>query len=412
MVQKPGSDDLMKGLPFVAAVGCFVVTLLFVLPLHFGTYSNGMVAACIICVIYFRRRPTNSEIGAVLGCALLLVLIRSLVFGPSQLLPFDLSDVALFLALACLFMLLLPVPWDSKAGQKSRMADLGLALGVPAFAMGISLPLWLEAGISRRTLDYNLYAFDAALGFHPSFWIGRILVSHAWLQGMCGIAYSGLPLMFVILATGPAVSRIRPRLLLTMFAAGVVGGILYQIVPAAGPIYALHSRFPFDPPVARRFLRIATIEIPRGTPRNCMPSLHFGWTLLIFLNVCWSSWRRIGAGLLVVLIAIATLGFGEHYLIDLIVAVPFILAVQEASDRQWSLAAINGTLTMAWLLGLRYATGALTGSVPLAWFLVIATLVLSLGIHNFEINGRRIAIRRPASEENVMLQPQATVESA
>lgn len=410
MVEKPGSFDLMKGLPFLAAVGGLVITLLLALPLHFTLYSNGMVAAFIICAIYFRRRPGKKEIAGLLGCGLLLVVIRSFAFDWAQILPFSLSEVALFLALASLFMLLLPLPWDSKAGQKTRMADLGLALGVPAFAMGIAIPLWLEAGLSPHTLDYNLYAFDASLGFHPSFWMGRMLASQTWLQGICSIAYYGLPLMVVILATGPAVRVMRPNLLKVLIIAGVVGGTLYMVVPASSPLFVLHSRFPFNPPPVDQFTHTALMNVPRSDFRNCMPSLHFGWTLLIFLNMRWSRWRRIGSGLLVILIAISTVGFGQHYLIDLIVAVPFILAVQEASERQWVPAAINGVLTAAWLLALRFATNAITGSVPLAWFMVIATLVVSLGIHNFEFSRRGIAIRRPASEDGVMLQPQASVE--
>jgi PAP2 superfamily len=410
MVEKSGSIDLMKGLPFVAAVGALVITLLLLLPLHFTLYSNGMVAAFIICVIYFRRWPARKEMGGVLGCVLLLVVIRSAVFGWSHILPFDLSEVALFLALASLFMLLLPLPWDSKAGQRTRMADLGLALGVPAFAMGIAIPLWLEAGISPHTLDYNLYAFDASLGFHPSFWMGRMLSSHTWLQAICSVAYYGLPLMVVILATGPAVRVMRPKLLKVLIVAGVIGGTLYMVVPAASPLFVLHSRFPFDPPPVEQFTRTALMDVPQSDFRNCMPSLHFGWTLLIFLNVRWSLWRRIGSGLLVILIAISTVGFGQHYLIDLIVAVPFILAVQEASERQWLPVAINGALTATWLLALRFAINAITGSVPLAWIMFTATLVISLGIHNFEFSHRGIAIRRPASEEGVVLQPQASAE--
>lgn len=410
MVEKAGSVDLMRGLPFIAAVGGLVITLLLVLPVRFSLYSNGMVAASIICVIYFRRWPGRKELSGVLGCVLLLVVIRSVAFGWSQILPFHLSEVALFLALASLFMLLLPLPWDSKAGQKTRMADLGLALGVPAFAVGIAIPLWLEAGISPHTLDYNLYAFDASLGFHPSFWMGRMLASHVWLRGICNVAYYGLPLMVVILATGPAVRVMRPNLLKVLIIAGVVGGTLYMVVPASSPLFVLHSRFPFDPPPVDRFTRTALMDVPRSDFRNCMPSLHFGWTFLIFLNVRWSRWRTIGSGLLVILIAIATVGFGQHYLIDLIVAVPFILAVQEASERQWFPAVINGALTAAWLLALRFATSAITGSVPLAWFMVIATLLVSLGIHKFEFSRRGIAIRRPASEDAVMLQPEASVE--
>ena len=407
----PANVSRTKGLPFILALAVFIITLLFLIPLHFDIFSNGLVAAGIICVIYFRRRPDRWELAAVLGCALLLALIRLAFSGESKFSPVTLSTIAVFLALACLFMLVLPVVWAPESEQKSRMSDLGLALGVPVFAMGIGVPLWLEAGLSPHTLDYNLYAFDSSLGFYPSFWLGRILANNAWLSGLCGVAYYGLPLMFVILATGPEVKLARPNLVKIMLVAGVVGGTLYMVVPASSPLFVLHSRFPFNPPPVDQFRRIALLNPPRIDFRNCMPSLHFGWTLLIYLNVRWSRWRRIGAGLLLALIAIATVGFGQHYLIDLIVAVPFILAVQEASERLWPPVIVNGTLTMAWLLALRFERGLLSEPAFLAWVLVIGTLAVAIAAHSFEFNGRTITVRRLASEKEGALLSQSTTET-
>jgi hypothetical protein len=89
-----------------------------------------------------------------------------------------------------------------------------------------------------------------------------------------------------------------------------------------------------------------------------MPSVH-AMALLIF----WHSrpWRlavRIFAGALLLFTVLATLGFGEHYLIDLVVAVPFALTVETIATygsrqtfRLRIASAIAGTsMCAAWIL--------------------------------------------------------------
>src|SRR5205085_8183990 len=77
-------------------------------------------------------------------------------------------------------------------------------------------------------------------------------------------------------------------------------------------------------------LSLQPVLIPRAI-RNAMPSVHFACALLIWWNVARLSLRwRIAAALFLLLTVFATLGFGEHYLIDLIVAVPFSVAAQAA----------------------------------------------------------------------------------
>jgi membrane-associated phospholipid phosphatase len=58
-----------------------------------------------------------------------------------------------------------------------------------------------------------------------------------------------------------------------------------------------------------------------------MPSMHLTWALLIAINAR-SAVLRVGLWVYVVLIAAATLALREHYLVDLIAAVPYTIAVQ------------------------------------------------------------------------------------
>ena len=75
---------------------------------------------------------------------------------------------------------------------------------------------------------------------------------------------------------------------------------------------------------------IETVPIA-DAPRNAMPSVHVAATLLVFWNsIGWPKWARAITAVFLLLTVLATLGFGEHYLVDLVVAVPFCLAVQAA----------------------------------------------------------------------------------
>ena len=95
-----------------------------------------------------------------------------------------------------------------------------------------------------------------------------------------------------------------------------------------------------------------------------MPSMHFGWSLALWLNSLYlgNRWLRAAMALLVGANVLATLGLGEHYLIDLVVAVPCVMAVQALCTHNlaWDdparrrMLAWGGALTLAWLLVLRF----------------------------------------------------------
>ena len=108
-------------------------------------------------------------------------------------------------------------------------------------------------------------------------------------------------------------------------------------------------------------------------PRNAIPSLHMTWPLLLFFS-CRRRIQKIGASVLVLLTILATLGIGQHYLVDLVVAVPFALAIHAAFERDWSIAGIGIGLTMVWLLTLRCGFAGML-EYGWLWWMVAAFMV-------------------------------------
>jgi hypothetical protein len=94
------------------------------------------------------------------------------------------------------------------------------------------------------------------------------------------------------------------------------------------------------------------------------------------------------AGLFLILTLLATLGLGEHYLIDLIVAVPYTVSVRALcmSRAGWSrervlTAAFNAVLVAVWLVLLRQQA-LLQVPVSVAWSMAVATVASSLWLNS------------------------------
>ena len=107
------------------------------------------------------------------------------------------------------------------------------------------------------------------------------------------------------------------------------------------------------------------LSVP-DVPRNCMPSLHTAWALLLWWHSRWLRPElRIAAGFWLGFTILATLGFGAHYAFDVIVAFPSTLACRAACTRaagRWWTVAWGILLTATWLMLLRYGLWLLTES--------------------------------------------------
>ena len=252
------------------------------------------------------------------------------------------------------------------------------------FSIAASFFFLVTVRVAPKTFDTYLYAFDCSFGPPGSFLLGGMFASWPGLKSLASSAYNLLPLaMAAFCGLQVANPRLSPSNIMTQFtvAAGV-GWVLYLVYPAVGPRYAFPGVYPANPPLLSA-LRIDMIRPFSDAPRNCMPSLHTAWALLIVSNSRpFASWVRLLAKIFLLLTLLATLGLGEHYLIDLVVAFPFALAVRALcaarllrSQRDSLVAAlVGGALTAAWILALRQQAFVMEIPALAAWALAALTV--------------------------------------
>ena len=83
---------------------------------------------------------------------------------------------------------------------------------------------------------------------------------------------------------------------------------------------------------------------------------------------------------------LATLGLGEHYVIDLVLSFPLAAGMLALVGKQWKRSAAMFTAVIIWLVALRVGW-AIAIPVPLVWLLSVVTVLLgSMSIigHSFE----------------------------
>jgi hypothetical protein len=299
--------------------------------------------------------------------------------------PIDWLNAAGFLGVGSVVVLGLTALWSKQERGPEFRSALRIAIAFPAFLMCSGYVLACTLFMHPKTLDLYLYRFDGSLGFQASFIIGRWL--HFWglLRSVAYVAYESLPLSMAygFMAERTGKRGYRADLFTAFVGAAVAGAATYNIFPAVGPIHVFGILFPFSPPSAP-----APVPVEIATaPRNAMPSIHLAMVLLIFWHSRpWGWIPRIFAGTLLVLTVLATLGLGEHYLIDLVVAVPLALTVEaiatEDSPANHRMRVVSigtgSTLVGLWILYLRNAHGGFSLSQTVAWCAVTITVVSAL----------------------------------
>ena len=333
-------------------------------------------------ILLLRLSPRwSSAIGALLlGVGIGLVDFRLLHFNRVLMACFS------CLGLASFFMLLFRLIWS----EKRRLLALacGTAFVFTASEYFASNFLAMTAAAHPKTLDLYLLMFDASLGIQPAYVMGRIYaISHvAHTIGL--IAYIGLavPITMVYAARlvrygGKAISS-----LIAFVIVGPLGLVLYNIFPASGPRQLVGIQFPFAPIPYDLLRRVIVEPVKIGGPCNGMPSLHLAWTLLAWwYSRGLSRGERVVAFAFLALTAFATMGTGEHWFADLVVACPFALAVQAlcafelplSHVRRRSAIAFGLIATSLWIGLLRYGTNLVSTSPLVPWALVVGTVVLT-----------------------------------
>jgi len=212
--------------------------------------------------------------------------------------------------------------------------DLALGvIGIPAFVLATIPYHALLTRSTPYTVDPALLRIDLALFGDATYAAGRLLLRHPGLRWAAVYCYVALPLVGAAvysLALIGRSGRVRPATLLCLWGvAGALGALCYPLAPGVGPAWVFPG-WPWHLPP----LNLDRTLGPPDAPRNAMPSLHAAWALL----VCWGAREApqwIWALLLpwVVLMLLATVGIGGHYVIDLVAAVPLAAAAAWITSR-------------------------------------------------------------------------------
>lgn len=137
----------------------------------------------------------------------------------------------------------------------------------------------------------------------------------------------------------------------------MLAGGFYAAVPACGPKYSWSAL--------------------ADHPRNCFPSMHMPWALLLLWNSHqWGNAERFMVWLFAAFTALSTLSSGEHYLIDLVVAFPFASIAQAAVDQRWRKAMLSAAAMIAW------TTYFVLGAVTRGNWIMCAMTVLVFGFYD------------------------------
>jgi PAP2 superfamily protein len=194
--------------------------------------------------------------------------------------------------------------------RTSRHQDFFTAIG---FALYIAAGIKLHLAIVHwfpKTLDPQFLHYDQALGFDPL----RVMAAARQHPAVLGFLEASYWLLSTMLGLAWVVEQNRV-LRLAAFLAGIFCFAFYMLLPAVGPVF-----YNWDAGFAL------------NAPRNCMPSMHLSWAMLMAWNAKRLHWRLLFT-IYALIMAAATLAIGQHYLIDLLAAVPYVVVIQIVAAR-------------------------------------------------------------------------------
>jgi hypothetical protein len=337
-----------------------------------------------VFVVWATTRPSKGRCLAVALIAAALWGIRLLYGEVTPDHPDSPAEQAFYMTAAfvgaggLIMLALFPPPRESTIGRVEVAGTFAVA------AFGLFADRWFRYMTDNPlpSLDRLLFALDGAIGFQASFVAGEVFAGWPAIAVVATTVYRMLPVTMALLFVWlPAHAGLRLRFLLATTAAGVVGYQVYRLCPAAGPAYAFPAVFPADIPIITPGW-VQPTDMPSSL-LNAFPSLHTTWALLV---AAWAERlppaRRGVILALVTLTLFATLGLGEHYLVDLVAAVPFavafelLFAARPAARRPRALAiALCTAAFVAWVIAV--STGAaLEVDAPLFRLLVLASVVV------------------------------------
>jgi hypothetical protein len=343
------------------------------------------LALASVIILHFRVRPYWQDALLVLGLAILLAVIdfRFLHYKPW------IMDWFSFPGLSSLLILGIRTVWAQEERRKLLLlAFVPSALFVTSEYFASTFLEWTAAA-HPKVLDLYLFSFDSALRIQLPFLLGQAFATWPTLRVISLVFYIGLPIPIVLIYAGRLL-RLGEKAIPSFVAflvTGPIGVIFYNIFPALGPAHLFRQAFPWQPLPVSQVPRLFVEPVAIAGAPNAIPSLHMAWVLLVWWysrGLSW--WERSIAFAFLFFTVLATLGIGEHYFIDLIVAFPFALLIESIcafslslKDRPRIVGLAFGFLaTLGWLIVLRQGLHFFWLSPILPWTFCFVTVSLSL----------------------------------
>lgn len=343
------------------------------------------IALASVIIIHLRIHPSWQDALLILIGTLLFAAVdfRLLHFAPAIMAWFS------FAGLSSLLVFGLHTVWAKDFDRKLLLLGfIPSLLFVTSEYFADDLLHWTSA-IHPKMFDLYLFSFDASLHVQIPFLVGQAYSMWLALRVAGLIFYIGLPIPIALIYAG-RVLRAREKAIPSFIAflvTGPVGVIFYNVLPALGPVHVFKEAFPWHPLSTAQAAKLLLEPIAVAGAPNAIPSLHMAWVLLVWWysrGLSW--WERTIALAFLFFTVLATLGTGEHYFVDLIVAFPFAVLMEALCE--FSLPLKNrarvcafgfGLLaTLAWLLALRYTPRIFWSSAIVPWTLCAATIAASL----------------------------------
>jgi len=265
-------------------------------------------------------------------------------------------------------------------------------------AVGVSSFLEITPVIFPGTYDYQMYNVDAAFG-HPSAkltaWVASwpAFARHALslIYDLIGWLYIPLIALAIREGKGEALNIWRTYI----YALGLAM-FCYAFIPISGPLYAFGPNiFPGQMDQLLRVPMGVTTIAP--ALRNGMPSMHFtsAATILFICAAFRSKWYFSAAIVFLAATVLSTMGYGEHYLIDLVVALPYSVVISvlligpkrflaQGYFARWFLG-LAATTFFLWMMLLKFAGAWLAQSLVVVQVLAVWSAILFGGVLYFHI---------------------------
>lgn len=355
--------------------------------LEFSKFGNlfTMVSLLAPFLLSFFFKPSRAEYLSIIFLSIASSILCCKLYLPAMQLPvLVIITVHLFLLTLLINAFRTAIFWREKELREEYLSRLMLYLMVPGF-FHVSL-FFLHLGLQLYpdySMDYQAYTAEQGYGVLPAFFLGKLFVDLPILNFAGRITYLSLPL---VTAAAIGLQKIQSKTTFNFLAAfgicAFVGFLSYMIFPVSGPLDAFPGVFPDLPQNT-----ITQITPTSGEFRNGMPSLHTAWALLVGLTF-WQTRKKllmVLAAVFFILTELATLGTGQHWLVDLVPAFPLTLFAvslfQNKPAENTGLYLTASALTyLLWLFIIARFSHCLQFSYTITW-------LLSISIIAFSING-------------------------